>query len=76
MAICNTTLTEQHIDEDPIYRNITFHHLGLFISAVFGLIAVAIALYLILRHASHYLRPWEQKQYVLSFPAIYLSIPL
>ncbi|KAH7117854.1 organic solute transporter subunit alpha/Transmembrane protein, partial [Dendryphion nanum] len=40
---------------------LTFHHLGLIISAVFGAAAVVIAFFLIWRHASHYLKAAEQK---------------
>lgn len=65
MVFCNVTLTEQEIDEDPLFKghNLKFHHLGLLISASFGLIAVVIAFWLIFSHATHYLKPWEQKQY-------------
>jgi predicted membrane chloride channel (bestrophin family) len=58
------------VDEDPLWKNLTFHHLGLLISAAFGLLALAIAFFLILRHAMHYLRPWEQKQWVRVFEAV------
>ncbi|KAF2497710.1 DUF300-domain-containing protein [Lophium mytilinum] len=64
MVFCNTTLTEQWVKEDPIAGKVTFHHIGLFISAVFGLIATTIALYLIFRHITHYLKPWEQKHII------------
>ncbi|OCK79133.1 DUF300-domain-containing protein [Lepidopterella palustris CBS 459.81] len=61
---CNTTLTEEIIKEDPLWHNLTFHHFGLIISATFGLIALSIALFLILRHSMHYLKPWEQKHII------------
>lgn len=50
--------------ETPLWRNLTFHHFGLILSATFGALAVAIAFFLVLRHATHYLKPYEQKQYV------------
>lgn len=40
-----------------------FHHFGLILSALFGLIAVLTSWYLIWRHCTHYLKPWEQRQY-------------
>lgn len=44
---------------------INFHMLALSLSAVFSAIAIFISFYLIWRHASHYLKPYEQKQCVL-----------
>jgi len=52
------------VNEEPLWRNLTFHHFGLILSATFGALAVAIAFFLILRHATHYLKPYEQKQCV------------
>lgn len=60
-------LTESVVTETEVFHGLTFHHLGLILSAVFGLIAVVISLYLIFQHATHYLKPWEQKQYALGF---------
>lgn len=68
---CNTTL-EETFDEDPLWKGFTFHHFGLFLGLVFGLIAVLIAFYLIFRHATHYLRPWEQRHII----RILLMIPI
>lgn len=42
----------------------TFHHFGLIVSVTFALIAVLISFFLIWRHATHYLKPWEQRQCV------------
>lgn len=50
--------------EEPLWKNLTFHHFGLIISAAFGALAVAVAFFLVLRHATHYLKPYEQKQCV------------
>ncbi|KAF2180699.1 DUF300-domain-containing protein [Zopfia rhizophila CBS 207.26] len=61
---CNTTLIDEKIEEKPIWKTLTFHHFGLILSATFGLLAVAIALFLILRHATHYSKPWEQKHII------------
>jgi hypothetical protein len=43
---------------------LTFHHLGLIISAACGAIAIVVAVALIWLHVKHYLKPYEQKQYV------------
>jgi hypothetical protein len=69
---CNTTLEDATISEDPIFGHVTFHHLGLFLSAIFGLISVVIALALVFGHATHYLRPWEQRHII----RILLMIPI
>ena len=61
-------LTVFAVAEDPIWKSLTFHHLGLIISAAFGALAVAISFFLILRHATHYLKPYEQKQCVCRYP--------
>lgn len=50
------------VDEDPLWQNFTFHRFGLIISAVFALIAVVMSGYLIFRHCTHYMKPWEQRQ--------------
>ena len=61
MVVCNTTLENEYIVEEPLWGNVTFHTLGLGISATFGLISIIISLYLIMQHALHYLKPNEQK---------------
>ncbi|KAF1961606.1 DUF300-domain-containing protein [Byssothecium circinans] len=55
---------KESIVEKPIWKSLTFHHFGLIISATFGALAVAIAFFLILRHATHYLKPYEQKHII------------
>ncbi|KAI9788539.1 MAG: hypothetical protein M1833_002912 [Piccolia ochrophora] len=59
--VCNTTLEDSHIHEDPILHNLTFHQIGLIITALFGLIAVGLSSWLVFMHATHYSRPFEQK---------------
>ena len=54
------------VDEAKIWHNMEFHHFGLILSALFGLIAVFMSWYLIFMHCTHYLKPWEQKQSVSS----------
>lgn len=53
-------------------HGLTFHHLFLIISAIFGLISVVVSLFLIFRHATHYSKPWEQKHII----RILLMIPI
>ena len=60
--IYHNWLTSTAVHEEPLWKNLTFHHFGLILSAIFGALAVAIAFFLILRHATHYLKPYEQKQ--------------
>ncbi|KAK3722110.1 hypothetical protein LTR37_002542 [Vermiconidia calcicola] len=72
MAFCNSTLTEQLIDEQPLWKGFNFHHFGLFLSATFALIATCIGLFLILAHATHYLKPYEQRHII----RILLLIPV
>jgi hypothetical protein len=48
--------------EEPIVGSLTFHQLGLYISAGCTGIAVAVSLFLIWMHAMHYTKPYEQKQ--------------
>lgn len=64
MVSCNTTLEDAYIVEDPIWHKLTFHHLGLILCAIFGLIAVVVSLWLIFQHAIHYQRPNEQRQII------------
>lgn len=64
MPSCNTTLEDAYIVEDPLWKGFTFHHFGLFLAAVFGLISVILSLWLIMMHATHYLRPAEQRQII------------
>lgn len=48
--------------ETKLYGNLNFHDVGLIIAAVFGLIAVLLSFFLMFMHATHYLKPWEQRQ--------------
>lgn len=64
MPTCNTTLEDSIIAEAPLWKGFTFHHFGLFLAAIFGLISVVVSLWLIYMHATHYLRPNEQKNII------------
>lgn len=64
MAVCNATLEESYIHEEALWKGFTFHHFGLFLAAIFGLISVIISLWLIFMHATHYLRPAEQRHII------------
>lgn len=61
---CNSTLEDQQIHEQPVWHDWTFHRIGLWISAICSLFALALSFLLIYLHASHYLRPWEQKHII------------
>lgn len=61
---CNTTLEDQIITETPIWHGHTFHNLGLWLSAVFALVALVVSFLLIFMHASHYSRPHEQRHII------------
>lgn len=54
------------ISETPMFgtENFTFHRLILVISAVCGLIAVVVSLFLMFMHAIHYSRPTEQRHII------------
>lgn len=70
---CNTTLEDSYIDEEPLWSGgLTFHRLGLILCAAFGLVSVIIALLLVFRHATHYLKPVEQRNII----RILLMIPV
>ncbi|KAF2763380.1 DUF300-domain-containing protein [Pseudovirgaria hyperparasitica] len=64
MPTCNTTLTDEIIEETPLFNSVKFHHIGLIVSAVFGLIAVVVALWLMMQHAWHYSVPTEQRHII------------
>lgn len=61
---CNTTLEDERITEDPIWHGQTFHHLGLWLSVIFALIAMLTSFFLIFMHAIHYSRPYEQRHII------------
>jgi len=59
--------------EFEIANDLIFHQLALILSAIFMCIAVLISCWLILDHALHYLRPYEQKQCAITFLADYTT---
>ena len=61
---CNSTLENQQINETPVWHTYTFHRIGLIISAIFGATAIILSLLLIYLHATHYLKPWEQRHII------------
>lgn len=52
--------------EAILVADLTFHELGIVVSAATALIAILLSLYLMWMHAVHYTKPYEQRQYVLS----------
>ena len=63
-AQANKADTASTVEEDKIWKQVEFHHVGLIVSAIFGSIAILVSWYLVWRHCTHYHKPWEQKQYV------------
>lgn len=72
MPHCNNTLANEIIVEQPLWKGYTFHEFGLVLSAAFGLLAIIISSALILLHATHYLKPYEQRHII----RILLLIPI
>ncbi|KAL1851178.1 hypothetical protein Plec18170_006502 [Paecilomyces lecythidis] len=71
--VCNSTLEDEIIKEDPLWEGgLTFHRLGLFVCAGFALAAASIAFILIMCHATHYSKPREQRHII----RILLMIPI
>jgi hypothetical protein len=64
MAKCNDILPDADGTETPLWKGFTFHHFGLFLAAIFGLISVIMSLFLIMQHAMHYIKPNEQKHII------------
>ncbi|KIW01979.1 uncharacterized protein PV09_06490 [Verruconis gallopava] len=68
MVVCNTSLVtigdEMVKEEEPLFGKITFHHVGLSVTAVFSLVATVIALGLMFMHATHYSVPHQQKHII------------
>lgn len=62
--VCNSTLENEIITEQPIWRDYTFHTLGLWVSAICSLFALAVSFFLIVMHATHYLKPHEQRHII------------
>lgn len=61
---CNSILEDEQITEVPIWNGYTFHRLGLWLSAAFGLIAIVVSFFLIFQHATHYIKPYEQRHII------------
>jgi hypothetical protein len=62
---CDSSANETLSDiilERKLTRNIFFHQLALILCAVFMCLSIGISGWLILDHALHYLKPYEQKQ--------------
>jgi Organic solute transporter Ostalpha len=70
--VCNNTLEKELVKEVPIWHEWTFHDIGLWISAVFAVVAILVSFLLIYLHATHYLKPWEQKHII----RILLMVPV
>ncbi|KIV76855.1 hypothetical protein PV11_08710 [Exophiala sideris] len=75
---CNSTLEDLKITEDDIWDGHTFHEIGLGVGIIFTFIAVVISFFLIGMHATHYLKPWEQKHIIriLFMVPVYAAVSL
>ncbi|KAL2802224.1 organic solute transporter Ostalpha-domain-containing protein [Aspergillus granulosus] len=63
--VCNTTEEDETIHEIELWDGgLTFHDLCLIIVGAFALVAGFISFYLIMRHATHYSKPVEQRQII------------
>lgn len=54
--------------EEVLIGDLTFHQLGIIVSAATALIAIITSFYLMWMHALHYTKPYEQRQY--GFPCV------
>ncbi|KAI9642371.1 hypothetical protein NHQ30_009175 [Ciborinia camelliae] len=63
---CNVTLDDMRIgkSEEVLVGNLTFHELGIILSAAAALIAIILSLYLMWMHAMHYTKPYEQRHII------------
>ncbi|KIW16596.1 hypothetical protein PV08_03784 [Exophiala spinifera] len=75
---CNTTLEDMQITEEPIWHDKSFHDLGLYLGAIFTFIAIAVSFFLIMMHATHYQKPWEQRHIIriLFMVPVYAAVSL
>ncbi|KIX95022.1 uncharacterized protein Z520_09332 [Fonsecaea multimorphosa CBS 102226] len=75
---CNSTDEDLSITETPIWDGHTFHTIGLWVAAIFTIIALIVSFFLIVMHATHYLKPWEQKHIIriLFMIPIYAAVSL
>lgn len=69
---CNSALENAVLDEQPMWHGYTFHRIGLWISAITGIVAIALSFFLIMMHATHYLKPCEQRHII----RILLMVPI
>ncbi|KAL4947993.1 organic solute transporter Ostalpha-domain-containing protein [Aspergillus filifer] len=63
--VCNTTEENETIQEIDLWEGgYNFHELCLIIIGVFAIVASAISFYLVMRHATHYSKPTEQRHII------------
>ncbi|KAL4925383.1 OSTA/TMEM184 family protein [Aspergillus undulatus] len=71
--VCNTTEEDETIHEIDLWDGgLTFHELCVIVVGAFALVAGIISFYLIMRHATHYSKPVEQRHTI----RILLMIPI
>ena len=61
---CPLMVPSTTVHEVPILYGMTFHKIALIISALFATIATSVSGWLIFMHATHYSKPYIQRQYV------------
>ena len=64
MEQCSASDEYADFHEIPLagHNWLTFRRLTLIVSSCFGLLAILVSIVLIMLHATHYSKPWEQKQ--------------
>ncbi|KAL4737505.1 organic solute transporter Ostalpha-domain-containing protein [Aspergillus similis] len=71
--VCNTTEEDETIHEIDLWNNgLTFHELCVIVVGAFAIVAGLVSFYLIMRHATHYSKPIEQRHII----RILLMIPI
>jgi hypothetical protein len=60
--VCESGFARGAMLEQRLVEGLIFHQLALLLSALFMCLSVGSSFWLILAHALHYLRPYEQKQ--------------
>ncbi|KAL4807761.1 organic solute transporter Ostalpha-domain-containing protein [Aspergillus unguis] len=71
--VCNTTEEDETIHEIDLWDGgLTFHDLCVIVVGAFAIVAGIISFYLIMRHATHYSKPIEQRHTI----RILLMIPI
>jgi len=76
MRVCNATLQNLRVDEEPylVGNRWTLHELLIIVALSCAGTAILLSLFQIWRHATNYRRPMEQKWYGLILPQADCSV--